>query len=114
MVVRNDIGAFEVGKESGYWIILRVFGGPFKTPCIVGTVYRPHDKDMSQIVLRDLGKQVEGLRRKYPDDPIILMGDWNLPAREMGFVDEWVPSFKRVPVDDEIDGGARTFYSRGS
>jgi exonuclease III len=111
LVVRNNIGAFEVVQESGYWIILRVFGGPFEVPCIVGTVYRPHDKDMSVTVLRDLEKQVEELRRKYPDDPIILMGDWNLPTTGMGFVEEWAPSLGCVEVQGE--GGPKTFYGRG-
>ena len=113
LVVRNDIGAFEVGEESGYWILLRVFGGPFETPCIVGTVYRPHDTDMSERVLRDLGKQVERLHDRYHDDPIVLMGDWNTTIKGMGFVGEWIPSLKRVSVVGEARGQARSFHSRG-
>jgi hypothetical protein len=73
------------------------------------TVYRPHDKVMSQTVVRDLGQQVESLRRKYPDDPIILMGDWNMPEKEMGFVEEWVPSLKCV----KVVGDSKTFHARG-
>lgn len=39
---------------------------------------------------------MEGLRNRFPDDPTLLMGDWNVGTSNVGFVEEWVPSMGSV------------------
>ena len=78
LLVRDDINAYEVGDESGVWLFARLFGGPLAQPWIVGTFYRPHKASEGREALRGLKAQVHQLRGKYPQDPILVLGDWNL------------------------------------
>ena len=59
--------------------------------------------------MAELQQQVESLHRKFPEDPIIIMGDWNLKSEDMGMVREWSPGMECV----EVNGAPRTFHSRG-
>ena len=109
ILVRDDIRAHQVGIESGYWIFLRLCGGPIPTPFLVGNIYRPHDKATSEGVIAGMKKQIGLLRSKFPDDPIIIMGDWNWVTSEMDEIREWSPVMECL----KVDGESRTFHSRG-
>lgn len=92
VLVRDGINAYEVGAESGYWIFVRVSGGPFIRPCIIGNIYRPHDRRMSKVVMEGIKKQIETLHRKFPDDAIILMGDFNKSGKDLDKdITSWSP-----------------------
>lgn len=77
LLVREDIGMYEVGDESGWWVFARLFGGPLATPWVVGTFYRPHAREAGREAWRGLRRQLVRLRQKHPADPILVVGDWN-------------------------------------
>ena len=54
-------------------------------------------------------KQVESLCSKFPDDPVIIMGDWNWVSSEMDEIRKWSPAMECL----KVDGDSRTFHSRG-
>jgi len=108
LLVREDTKAHQVGEESGYWIFARACGGPVPTPCLVGNVYRPHNKQASERMIPELKEQVEWLHNIYPEDPIIIMGDWNWTLQEMKGVSKWSPKMQCV----RMNGPARAFHGR--
>jgi hypothetical protein len=106
ILVRNNIGAFEVGKESGYYIFIRVFGGPIKKPCIIGNIHRPHERDVFRRVEKEIKDQVHQLRLQYPMDPIIIMGDWN---KKRAQVASQISGWPTPMVLVDVEGDPRTF-----
>jgi exonuclease III len=105
LLVNQDITAYEVGKESGYWIFIRISGGPLLHHYIIGNIYRPHDKEVAKEMMEGVKKQVSNLRNRFPDDPIIIAGDWNLKGHELDKITGWQPGMLRV----KMEGEARTF-----
>ena len=109
LFVSEDIQAHVVGNDSGYFIFVRLSGGPIATPCVVGNIYRPLNSVASRKMMDELKTQVHALRNRFQDDPIIIMGDWNLRTDEMGMIRKWEPQLDCL----KVRGGARTFHSRG-
>jgi len=73
ILVREDISAYEVGQESGYFLFVRVSGGPVQQPCIVGTIYPypPHIKEVYRQVGSGTKNQTASVYHQSPDDPIL-------------------------------------------
>lgn len=109
LLVRTDMGLYEVGDESGWWIFARVFGGALASPCIIGTFYRPHDVAAGRAALRGMKKQVRKLRRAYPTDPVIVLGDWNMRRDSVAKqIHKWRHPFAVAPV-----AGSPQTFTRG-
>ena len=92
LAVRKGINAFPVGQTSPYFIFVRILGNGGAKPFIVGTVYLPHRhvniRDQNGIAphqqaKQDLRSEIERLRRRYPLDALIVMGDFNRNIPEM-------------------------------
>jgi len=79
VAVRNRINAYEVGDVSGYWMFVRVSGGPLLQACIIGNLYRPHAglQEVRKMVTEGVKKQLDSLHKRFPHDAIVLMGDFN-------------------------------------
>ena len=78
IVISKKFTCSVVGTPSSYWIFARIMGGDLRAPLLFGTVYVPHNPRDKQLVLRGLPLEVASLKHKFPDDPIILTGDFNM------------------------------------
>ena len=110
LLVREDIGMYEVGEESGYWVFARLFGGPLATPWVVGTFYRPHAREAGREAWSGLRRQLRRLKQKHPADPILVVGDWNCRSEALvKRLERW----RLGMVLARVRGSPRSF-SRGS
>jgi len=87
IAVKQCFSAYQVGVGSDYWIFIRIVGGQLKSPIIVGNVYMPHRNVAVPHLRREsrnnLQAEVASLSRRYPNDPIIVMGDFNRRTEAM-------------------------------
>ena len=109
LLVREDIGMYEVGEESGYWVFARLFGGPLATPWVVGTFYRPHAREAGREAWRGLRRQLRRLKQKHPADPILVVGDWNCRSEALA---KRLERWRLGMVLARVRGSPRSF-SRG-
>jgi len=87
IAVKQCFSAYQVGVGSDYWLFVRIVGGNLKSPIIVGNVYMPHRNVVVPHLHREcrinLQAEVTSLHRRYPTDPIIVLGDFNRRAVAM-------------------------------
>jgi hypothetical protein len=75
---------------------------------IVGSVYIPSGA-MRHHVLDALGKHLDSLQKRYPRDPIVVMGDWNVSK---AFLQKWMAR-KGIPGKlARVLGNPTTFNRR--
>lgn len=86
IAVRKGVSAFPVGNKSHHFLFLRVFGRGTAQPFIIGTVYLPQgrarnngvvDIDARRRIGAKLSEEINRLKRQYPSDLVICMGDYN-------------------------------------
>ena len=82
LLVANRFACQPVGRTSPYWVFARLFGATLPSPILVGTVYVPHRAGRHH-VLTQLPLTVASLREEFPQDPLILTGDWNMDLHEV-------------------------------
>ena len=82
VVVANKFACSPVGRASPYWVFVRLFGAGLVNPVIVGSVYVPHRAGRNH-VLTTLPLEIGRLKQAYPEDPVIVLGDWNLDLEEV-------------------------------
>ena len=75
LAISKLITSMVVGPASPYWLLTRIMGGSLRAPMIVGTVYVP--RRQRRQVLHSLGAAISTLKTKYPNDAIVLVGDFN-------------------------------------
>ena len=105
LAIRSNLTGFQVGRKSPYHIITRIYGKTVVCPFLVCALYLPHrhaegHRKARTSVLAD----VRDARAKYPNDPVIMMGDWNRTTRQT----------KALLVDQdlrvcELTGSTRTY-----
>jgi exonuclease III len=81
LVISAKYGCYSVGRPFPFWVFARLTGKSLSRPVLVGCAYVPHRADR-QHVLMHLPVQVSQLQEEYLDDPIILMGDFNMDLHE--------------------------------
>ena len=108
LVVSTKFNCTPVGKATPFWTFARVYGATLLSPLIVGTVYVPC-RVARRRVLRALPAALDALHREFPDDPIVMMGDFNMTMTELQTqMGSWDLPFRVLP----IRGGAPTRRSR--
>ena len=104
VLISTKFNCTPVGKSTPFWTFVRVFGSTLLTPLIVGSIYVPCRVDRKR-VLRALPRALEGLHREFPEDPIVMMGDFNMQMRDLQIQLALCPRpFRVLP----IQGGAAT------
>lgn len=108
LVVSTRFNCTAVGKATPYWTFARVYGATLLSPLIVGTIYVPCRVERHR-VLRALPGALAALHREFPNDPIVLMGDFNMTMTELQLqMGSWDLPFRVLP----IRGGGPTRRSR--
>ena len=108
IVLRRGWNAYEVGDRSPGRIFVRVSREGVLDPTIIGSIYIPQTG--KKAALKEVRDQVVKLRRKFPSDKLVLLGDWNLKAKALDKVlGYWGVAMVRVPV-----GGSPRTRLRGS
>ena len=114
--VDNDsLTAFPVGTQSSFLICERVYGSRLSQPFVLGTVYIPHrhviendDGPLYREACESLIRTVGNLRRKYPNDPVIVTGDFNMSRVKVDALALRMLGMRRV----KHRGDAKTFHGR--
>lgn len=108
LVVSTKFNCSAVGKATPYWTFARVYGANLLSPLIVGTIYIPCRVERRR-VLRALPGALAALHREFPDDPIVMMGDFNMNMTELQLqMGLWDLPFRVLPTR----GGGPTRRSR--
>ncbi len=76
LVVSKRFSSIPVGRASPYWVFARVYGHTLAQPTLVGSVYVPHQRRRRH-VMSSLPLAITRLKEEFPDDPLILLGDFN-------------------------------------
>ena len=76
LILKKGVSGYVVGKATPCFIAARVYGGPIVRPTIVVSLYAPSGKE-GTVRIRYAKGQVQKLADQYPDDMVVLMGDWN-------------------------------------
>jgi exonuclease III len=111
-VINESLTAFPVGTQSSFLVAERVYGSRLTQPFILGTVYIPHrhvtetpNVPLYRGACESLIGTVRNLRRKYPNDPLILNGDFNMNRKKVDALALRMLGMRRVP----LRGEAQTF-----
>ena len=108
ILVSTKFNCTPVGKATPFWTFARVYGATLLRPILVGTIYVPCRADRIR-VLRALPRALDALHREFPEDPIVMMGDFNMKMTELQILmGPWRLPFRVLP----IRGGASTRQSR--
>ncbi|CAN0507827.1 unnamed protein product, partial [Ectocarpus sp. 12 AP-2014] len=112
VLLRNAMGAQTVGKSSPWHTFVRCYG--LDTPVIIGSAYVPSGKRLGKEPLRIIRNQIRELRGKYPQDSVLLMGDFN---RTGAGVERWLnrledPVTVVKPKGKDADLGTRDHGSK--
>ena len=75
LLLRDSLSAEIVGRSHTNWIFARLSSKSLPGPTIVGNVYLPTRE--ARPLIHQLQRQMEDLRARFPDDPILVMGDFN-------------------------------------
>ena len=96
LLVFDKFSCIPVGRSSPYWVFARIYGATLTTAVIMGKMYIPHCHRNE--ALTKLPIVVASLRNSYPEDPIILMGEWNSDIHNIqGEVNHWPTPMRVVP-----------------
>jgi RNase P protein component len=82
LVVSNKFACNPVGAASPYWVFARLYGASLSSPILVGTIYVPN-REGRNTVLTKLPLEIARLKQEFPEDPMIVMGDWNMSLEEV-------------------------------
>ena len=98
LLVADRFNVCAVGRATPYWTFGRMYGATLRKPVIVGTIYVPCRADRRK-VLRGIPRALEALHVEYPDDPIILLGDFNMNFTELQLqMATWPLPFRVLPI----------------
>eukprot|EP01138_Halocafeteria_seosinensis_P001156 gb/GECG01001182.1/.p1 GENE.gb/GECG01001182.1/~~gb/GECG01001182.1/.p1 ORF type:complete len:791 (+),score=62.57 gb/GECG01001182.1/:1-2373(+) len=107
IVLKRGWNGYEVGNRSPGRVFVRVSRDGVLEPTIFGSIYIPQAR--KQRALREVKEQVVELRRKFPNDKMVLLGDWNLKAKALDRVlGKWGADLARVKMS-----GSRKTRHRG-
>lgn len=100
--------AFPVGAQTDFYQFQRVFGASLTRPFILGNVYIPHrhvSGERMRVPMRikveaELIRDIARLRRKYPNDPVVVMGDFNARRGKVDGLAQRMLGMTRVRLTD--------------
>ena len=82
LAVSTKFACNPVGNPSPYWVFARLYGASLAHPIVVGTVYVPCRAGRHRVLTR-LPLEIAHLRQQFPEDPLILVGDWNMDLEDV-------------------------------
>jgi exonuclease III len=109
IALRKGWSGHTVGTPTPWFMLVRVFGKGMGHPLIVGCVYLPHGEDRGTVKGR-LILEIQQIQHLYPNDKILIMGDWNEAMPENTIVEDMGQGWGLVPQSAEI--GTRHGSSR--
>ena len=97
VLISTKFNGSPVGKSSPFWVMVRIYGQDLVSPLIFCSVYVPWRVDR-ELVLNLLPIEISKVQDKYPGDPIVIGGDFNmlLPALEKR-TSRWDTMFRFLP-----------------
>ena len=109
LMVSTKYNCSPVGKASSYWTCARIYGATLARPFLVGSVYIPHRRGRAK-ALRTLPLMLAKLHDDYPEDPLVLLGDFNMTLDKLQLeTTSWTLPFHVIPNT----GGVATRQDRG-
>lgn len=101
LLVSTRFNCTPVGKATPFWTFARVYGTTLTHPMIVGSVYVPCQTSR-QLVLQGLSRALAGLHREYGEDPIILVGDFNMKLAPLQLeTATWELPMRVLPIEGD-------------
>ena len=104
MLVHKSMNGYVVGKGSPWHICVRVTGGGLRRPWVLCSVYIPSlskGKASIEHLVQDLNK----VCKDFPNDSIVLMGDWNRDEAEVDkLIRRFDDHFRVLPLLNGEDG----------
>ena len=79
IVIKRSLSGVICSNSTSWHVIVRITGPSLTQPILIGSVYVPHGPDRNEM-FQHLTRDVARLTNQYPNDPIFLMGDWNMTA----------------------------------
>jgi hypothetical protein len=114
LAVRKGLSVCNVGSPSTFWSFGRIVGNGVTGDVIVGSVYVPcsssGSRGLKRRVINAIKSEVSRLRRKYPNDRIIVMGDFNTPLNSISRICERTNNNNGLPLPIPITGSSTTFH----
>jgi hypothetical protein len=111
--------AFPVGVQSDFFQFQRVYGARLTRPFVLGHVYLPHRHVQGETgplfngVWDDLKRNIGNLRRKYPNDPVIAMGDFNMRTGRLNQRTHELLGMKQVSITGDRRSRVRVGHGGG-
>lgn len=106
LLIHKDWEATLIPNQSPFCIMARVKNDRLGKPIIIGSVYVP-GKGLGKSALEKIARQVARAREKYPDDPMVLMGDWNRIETEVRkIISRWNEHLQMLKPSNS-EGGTR-------
>ena len=82
LAIHKTLSCYIVGESSPFWVIARVFGFAGTNPVLVVSVYIPSSSWRS--TWSSLKTQIKSLQRKFPEDSLVILGDFNKAPAYIG------------------------------
>ena len=92
LAIAPSLICHETGTRSDNWVWAKVYQPrPRPQAWIISSVYIPaHGNKAQRTVLERLEASVSGLMRRFPECPMVLMGDWNMDRAALAkVVGQW-------------------------
>jgi hypothetical protein len=109
LALRTGWSGHVVGTPTPWFMLVRVFGKGMGNPMIIGCVYLPHGADRSTVRLQ-LIAEIQQIQHVYPQDKIIIMGDWNEAMPDSTIVGDMGEGWGLVP--QSVNVGTRKANNR--
>ena len=102
LLVATKYNCSPVGKASSFWTCARIYGASLARPFLVGSVYIPHRLGR-RAVLRKLPLMLAKIHAEFPDDPLVLLGDFNMTLDKLQQqAAAWPLPFRVIPNEGNV------------
>jgi exonuclease III len=106
LAISPHLIAHETGSKSPFWVWARIIHPSFPSGLIVGSIYViSHRNKVRKEMIKGLEASIKSTLRRYPNSPVVMMGDWNMTSQELNdLLKDW-----RLPLTYlKCRGSART------
>ncbi|CAN0291746.1 unnamed protein product [Laminaria digitata] len=108
LVLKKNISGYVVGKNSPWHVAVRCFGGPLNSPWLILNVYLSSKKEPGKEPIAVISREIRKLRGAFPDDSVMIMGDFNGQSDEVSrIMDRCSPGMKVHTPVTPLDVGTR-------
>lgn len=113
LLLKKTLSGYVVGKSSSWHVAVRCFGGPLALPWLLVSVYLPSKNEPAKEPLAVVLRELEKIRTAFPDDSIMIMGDFNRKRDEVAaIVNKAIPGVKVHEPTNPREIGTRRQGSR--